>query len=143
MGNPRCETIQSAPTAVVRWQYIGTFSGKWISASGTEYKGKGKKIDIEGIYIPDLDTNGIFCNITQQLMASLQGDSVRVNIEDVRRAAEKKFKKLYSDQEELKTNFHEFEQCLLTMDPDGDGIDISDIVEAVEMKMLRKKMLED
>lgn len=74
------EVFQGPPKVSFKWRHFGKFTGKWIAPDGTEYKGTGEMVNVEGICIATVDDNllidelEIYYNPMDQILPLLKGE---------------------------------------------------------------------
>jgi len=73
------EVYQGPPKVTFKWRHFGKFTGKWVAPDGTEYKGTGEMINVEGIVIATVDDNlmidelEVYYNPLDQILPLLKG----------------------------------------------------------------------
>eukprot|EP00929_Paragymnodinium_shiwhaense_P072458 TRINITY_DN3677_c0_g1_i11.p2 TRINITY_DN3677_c0_g1~~TRINITY_DN3677_c0_g1_i11.p2 ORF type:complete len:258 (-),score=58.61 TRINITY_DN3677_c0_g1_i11:85-858(-) len=73
------EVFQGPPKVTFKWRHFGKFTGKWVAPDGTEYKGTGEMLNLEGICVAAVDSNliieelEIYYNPLDQILPLLKG----------------------------------------------------------------------
>jgi len=74
------EVFQGPPKVTFKWRHFGKFTGKWVAPDGTEYKGTGAMLNLEGICVAVVDSNliieelEIYYNPLDQILPLLKGE---------------------------------------------------------------------
>eukprot|EP00929_Paragymnodinium_shiwhaense_P017481 TRINITY_DN1267_c0_g1_i1.p1 TRINITY_DN1267_c0_g1~~TRINITY_DN1267_c0_g1_i1.p1 ORF type:complete len:259 (+),score=46.78 TRINITY_DN1267_c0_g1_i1:115-891(+) len=70
---------QGPPRVTFKWRHFGKFTGKWVTPNGTEYKGTGEMVNLEGLCVATVDDNlminelEVYYNPLDQILPLLKG----------------------------------------------------------------------